>query len=99
MLGENDVAALFATQAAAMHHHIFIDILVTHGGLGVADVQLVKGLVKAEIAHDGGHYGVAHELTPLLHVPAVDIENMVAGNNIPFFINIKTILINFNNIY
>ena len=32
-----------------MVHHVLVDVLVAHGGLGVADALLVEGLVQAEI--------------------------------------------------
>ena len=81
------MSALLTAQAAAVHHHVFVNILVANGGLGVIDAQLVKGLVQAEVGHDRGHHRIAQELAPLLHVCAVDIENMVAGDDVALFIH------------
>ena len=81
------MSALLAAQTAAVGHHVLVDVLVAHGGLGVADVQLVEGLVQAEVAHDGGDHGVAQELAPLLQVPAVDVEDVVAGDDVALLVH------------
>ena len=70
-----------------MLHHIFVNILVTNGGLGIADAQLVEGLIQAKVGHHGGDHGVAVELAPLLHVLAVDIQDMVAGDDVALLVH------------
>ena len=42
-----DVAGLLAAQRAAVFAHVLVDVLVAHGGLGVADAQPVEGAVQA----------------------------------------------------
>ena len=81
------MAALLAAQTTSVGHHVFIHVLVAHGGLGVVDSQLVKGLVQPKVGHDRGDHGVHHQLAPFLHVLAVDVENVVAGNHIAQFIH------------
>ncbi len=80
------MAALLAAQAAAVLHHVFVDILIPHLGFGVADAQFVKSFVEAEVTHDRCDHSVAQKLSPLLHILAVDVENMVSGNDITLFI-------------
>ena len=81
------MTALLAAQAAAVGHHVFVDVLIAHLGLGVADAQLVEGFVQAEVGHDGGDDGVAQELAPLLHVLAVDVQDVVAGDDVALFVH------------
>ena len=87
VLGEDDVAGLLAANAAVILHHIFVDVFVAHFGLGIANAKLVKGLIEAKIGHHGGHHGVGQELAALLHVLGIEVENMVAGNDVPVFIH------------
>ena len=70
-----------------MLHHVLVDVLVAHLGLGVVDAQLVEGLVQAEIGHDGGDHGVHQQLAPLLHVAAVDVEDVVAGDDVALLVH------------
>ena len=81
------MTALLAAQTAAVLHHIFIDVLVADLGFGIVDAKLVKGFVETEVRHNGGDNGVAQQLATLLHVLAVNIENVVAGDHIAFFIH------------
>ena len=48
VLAEDDMPTLFTADTAAVPGHILVDILVTHGSLGVVDALLVKGLVQAK---------------------------------------------------
>ena len=87
VLGEDDVAALLTADAAAVLGHILVDILVTHGSLGVADALLVKGLVQAKVGHNRGNDGVGQQFAALLHVAAVDVQDVVTGDHIALFIH------------
>ena len=81
------MAALLPADAGATLLHILVDVLVAHLSLGVVDAQLIQGLVQAEVGHDGGHHRVGHQLAPLLHVAAVDVEDVVAGDDIALFVH------------
>ena len=86
VLGEDDVAALLTADAAAVPGHILVDILVTHGSLGVADALLVKGLVQTKVGHDRGNDGIGQQFAALLHVAAVDVQDVVTGDHIALFV-------------
>ena len=81
------MAALLAADAAAVFRHILIHILVAHGGLGVVDALLIKSLVQAEVGHDGGDDRVGDKLAALFHIAAVDVQDMVTGDDIALFIH------------
>ena len=81
------MAALLTADAAAVLGHILVDILVTHGSLGVADALLVKGLVQTKVGHDRGNDGIGQQFATLLHVAAVDVQDMVASDDITLFIH------------
>ena len=87
VLGEDDVAALLAADAAAVFGHVLINILVTDGSLGVANTLLVERLVQTEVGHDGGDDGVHQQLAALLHVAAVNVQDVVAGDDVALFIH------------
>ena len=70
-------------------HHILIDVFVADRRFGVVDAKLVKRFIKPEIRHYGGDDGVIGERAALLHITAADIENMVARNDIAFFVDTK----------
>ena len=79
--------ALLAAQSAAVFGHIFIYILIAHGGFGIADALLVKGLVQAKVGHHGRYHRVGDQLAALFHIAAVDIQNMVARDHIALFVH------------
>ena len=81
------MTALLAAQTAIVLGHIFVDILIANGGLGIANAAGVKSLVKTKVTHNSGHHGVAFQLPLGLHILAQHIENMVAGDNIAVFIH------------
>ena len=87
VLGEDDVSTLLAAQTVVVQHHVLVDVLVPHLGLGVLNAQFVKGLVQAEITHEGGDHGVAGEQALFLHVLAADIEDVIAGDDVPLFVH------------
>ena len=87
VLGEDDMAALLAADAAAVFGHVLINILVTDGSLGVADALLVERLVQTEVGHDGGDDGVHQQLAALLHVAAVNVQDVVAGDDVALLIH------------
>ena len=70
---ENNVAGLFPAEPVAVRFHIFIYVLVSDCGLFIFDSGCVKRLVEAEVGHYGGDHLVSRQLTPLLHVAAIDV--------------------------
>ena len=56
-------------------------------GFGVFNAQFVKSLVQTKVGHYCGDYRVAYQLTPFLHVLAVQIQNVVAGDDIALLIH------------
>ena len=81
------MAALLTADAAAVLGHVLVHVLVAHSSLGVADAQLVEGLVQAEVGHDRGDDGVAHQLALFLHVATVDVQDMVTGDHIALLVH------------
>ena len=87
ILGEDDMTGLLAAQTAAVLHHIFVNIFVTDFGFGIFDTQFVKCLVQTEVAHNRSDNGIHQQLATFLHIPAVDVKNMVSGDNIALFVH------------
>ena len=81
------MTTLLTTNTAAVLSHILVNILVAHSGLGVADPLLIKSLIQAKVGHDRGNDGIGQQLATLLHVAAVDVQNMVASDDIALFIH------------
>ena len=81
------MATLLTADTAAVFSHVLIDILVAHSGLGVADALLIKSLIQTKVGHDRGNDGIGQQLATLLHVAAVDVQNMVASDDIALFIH------------
>ena len=81
------MSALLAAEAVAGLDHVLIDVLVADLGLLVLDAHLVEGLVEAEVRHDGGDDLVVEELAALLHVQAVDVQRVVAGDDIALLVH------------
>ena len=80
------MAALLTTDTAAALCHILVNILVAHSGLGITDSLLIEGLVEAKVGHDRSDNRIIHQLTVLFHVAAVDVQDMVTGDDIALFI-------------
>ena len=87
VLREDDMAALLAADTAAVLSHILIDILVAHGSLSVADALFIKSLVQTKVGHNSRDRRIGQQLAMLLHVTAVDVQNVVASNNISFLVH------------
>ena len=81
------MAALLTTDTAAVLRHVLIDILVAHGGLSITDALFVKGLIQTKVGHDGRDHRIGQQLAALFHIAAIDIQNMVAGDDIAFFVH------------
>ena len=81
------MTTLLATNTAAVLSHILIDVLVTHSGLGVADALLIKSLIQAKVGHDRGNDGIGQQFATLLHVAAIDVQDVVASDDITLFIH------------
>ena len=84
------MTALLAADPAAVLHHVLVDVFVAYLGLGVVDAQFVEGLVQTEVAHHRGDHGVHQELTPLLQILAVDVENVIAGDDLTLLVHAQT---------
>ena len=87
VLREDDMTALLAADTAAVLSHVLVDVLVAHSSLGVANALLIERLVEAKVGHNSRDYGVVHQLAVLLHVAAVDVQNVVAGDDIAFLVH------------
>ena len=75
---EDDVAGLLAADQVAVLAHVFGNVLVAHGGLFIADAELIERLVQAHVGHDGGDdLGIA-EGAVLLHILGAEVHDMVA---------------------
>ena len=81
------MAALLATDTATVFRHVFVDILVAHGGLCIVDALLIKSLIQTKVGHNGRDHSVGQQLATLLHVAAVDVQDVVASDDIALFIH------------
>ena len=54
VVGEDQVAGVFAAEGVAVFAHALDDVAVAHGGGFHLDAVLFHGLDEAEVAHDGG---------------------------------------------
>ena len=81
------MAALLAADAVAGLDHVFIDVLIADLGLFILDADAVQRLVEAEVRHDRGDDLVVQELAAFLHIEAVDVQNVVAGDDVALFIH------------
>ena len=81
------MTALFTANAAAILSHVLINILVAHSSLCVADALLIKSLVQTKVGHNGRDHGVGQQLATLLHVATVDVQDVVASDDIALFIH------------
>ena len=46
-----------------------------------------KSLIQAKVGHDRGDHGVGQQFATLLHVAAVDVQDMVASDDIALFVH------------
>ena len=81
------MAALFTTDTTAILCHILIDVLISNGSLCIADALLIECLVQTKVGHNCCNNGVGQQFTALLHIASVNIQNMVACNNITLFVH------------
>ena len=84
------MTGFLTADAVAGLDHVFINIFVADIGLVVLDTYLVKRLEEAEVAHDRRNDLVVQELSSFLHVNAVHIDDVVAGDHVALFVNGKT---------
>jgi len=87
VLGENDMTTLLTANTAAVLCHVLIDVLVAHSGLSITNALLIESLVQTKVGHDSRDHGVVHQLAVLLHVAAVDVQDMVASDNITLLVH------------
>ena len=81
------MAALLTTDTAAVLCHVLVDILIAHSGLGIANALFVKSLIQTKVGHNGSNNGVGQELATLFHIAAIDVQNMIASNDIAFLVH------------
>ena len=84
------MARLFAADAVAGLHHVLVYVFVAHLGLVVFDPHGIQRLVESEVAHDGGDHLVVGQLVAILHIKAVDVEDVVAGDDVALLIHCQT---------
>ena len=81
------MTALLTANTAAVLSHVLVDVLVAYGGLCVANPLLIKSLVQTKVGHDSGDHRVVHQFAVFLHVATIDVQDMVAGNNIALLVH------------
>ena len=81
------MAALLTADTATVLCHILVNILIAHSGLCVADALLIKSLVQTKIGHDGRDHSIGQQLAAFLHVAAVDVKDVVAGDDISLLVH------------
>ena len=63
------------------------DVLVANSGFCVANTALIKCFVESKVTYDRRNDCVVHQLTAFLHVPAIDVKNVVSSNHVTLFIH------------
>ena len=81
------MTTLLTANTAAILSHVFVDVLVAYRSLSVANPLLIKSLVQAKIGHDRSNDGIGQQLATLLHIAAVDVQNVVTSDDITLFIH------------
>ena len=81
------MSALLAADTTAILSHILIDVLVAHSGLSITDALFIKSLVQTKVGHDSRDHGVVRQLAVFLHVAAVDVQDVIAGDDIALLIH------------
>ena len=89
-VAEDDVAALLAAQGEAVLAHAGVDEAIAHGGLLVVEAGGVERAEQAEVAHDGGHHGLAREAAVLVEVGAAHVEDEVAVDHVAALVHRQT---------
>ena len=84
---EDNMTALLTADAAAILCHILIDVLVANSGFRVSNTTLIKCFVESKVTHDRRNDCVVHQLTAFLHVPAIDVKNVVSSKHVTLFIH------------
>ena len=87
ILAEDNMTTLLTADTAAVLSHVLIDVLITHCSLGITNTLLIESLVQTKVGHDRGNDSIGQQLASLLHVAAVDVQNMVASDHIALFIH------------
>ena len=78
---------LLTAQTAVVLRHVLVDVLVAHSGLCIADALLIKRLVQTKVGHDRGNDGIGQQLATLLHVATIDVQNVVASDDITLLVH------------
>ena len=81
------MAGLLAAQQVSVLAHVLRHILVAHGGLLIADAQLIQGLVEAHVGHDGGDHLALAQLALVLHVLGAEIQDLVAVDHFALLVH------------
>ncbi len=84
------MSRLLTTQAVSGLDYIFIYIFVSDRSLIIFYSHFVKCLIQTEVTHNSCNYLIVNELSALLHVKAVNIEDVIACNYISLFIHTET---------
>ena len=81
------MTTLFTTDTAAILCHILIDVLISNGSLSITDTLLIKCFVQTKVGHNCCNNGVGQELATLFHVAAIDVQNVIACNDITLLVH------------
>ena len=71
----------------SVRDHVLVNVLVSDLRLLVLDPDRVQSLIQAEVRHDRGDDLVIREEAFLLHVQAADVDDVVAGHDVPLLIH------------
>ena len=81
------MSTLLPTDTATVFCHVLVNILVAHSSLGIANTLFIECFVQTKVGHDRGNDCIGQQLAALLHVAAVDVQDMVASDHITLFIH------------
>ena len=84
------MTTLLTTDTTAVLRHVLVYVLVAHSSLGVTDTLLIKRFVQAKVGHDSRNHSIGQQLATFFHIAAVDVQDVVAGDNIALLVHTQT---------
>ena len=81
------MTTLLTTDTTAVLRHVLVYVLVAHSSLGVTDTLLIKRFVKTKVGHNSRNHSIGQQLATLFHIAAIDIQDMVASDDIPLLVH------------
>ena len=81
------MTTLLTTDTTAVLRHVLVYVLVAYSSLCVTDTLLIKRFVQTKVGHDSRNHSIGQQLATLFHIAAIDIQDMVASDDIPLLVH------------